>query len=286
MQPITYRDIAESAALLSNQASHIVEAEQPPTSESLYDYASLSRRRLKVWCGAVSDECGGAGTEGMRQRLLGLAEEVLVAELPVRVCAAVLTARDARQGGHRCSPFARHALLDVLQAKQNVLSRVLNAPQPLGALLRLNRLRRRTERWIDLLLANRALGGAGREFAIEEARWERFRDEAASGESLTSQRLLVVSLRQAMPLGNVEDPERARLHRELQRLQLGLLPAAAFGSDGQMRSSMLRRLSVGRAADTAVRPSRRLRMDRGHAAIEIVRRRYRALDPSGDDGGD
>lgn len=281
MLTLSYRDLAECAGLLAHQAAHIIESDEPIAPTMLYDLAALSRRRLKCWWAIVQRASDEDVPMAQRPQLLPLAEEILVSEIQVRVAAAILAARDARHCQTLAGPFARHVLLDHLQAKQSVLSTLLNGVQPLGALLRLNRLRRRTEHWIDLLLANPLFGEAAAEFAIDSARMERFREEAGPTPSLTAQRLLVVGLRQAMPVGSVEDPLRARLHECLSRLLLSLLPAASFASDGQIRSPALRRIAAGPAPDTAiVRSGRRHQLHRGHAVFEIVRRHYRAGDPS------
>ena len=224
--------------------------------------------------------CSGPPMKTSTQRAAATAaRRGIVSEIQVRIAAAILVARDARQGQTLAGPFARHVLLDHLQAKQSVLSTLLNGVQPLGALLRLNRVRRRTEHWIDLLLANPLFGEAATEFAIDPARMERFREEAGPTPSLTAQRLLVVGLRQAMPAGTVEDPLRARLHECLSCLLLSLLPTDTFGSDGQIRSPALRRIAAGSSPDAALNHRNRMhKLHRGHAVFEIVRRHYRAGD--------
>lgn len=283
MTTLSYRDLAECAGLLAHQASHIIESDKPIAPSALYDLAALSRRRLKCWWAIVERAADHDVALSQRPQLLPLAEEILVSEIQVRVAAAILVARDARLGQTVAGPFARHVLLDHLQAKQSVLSTLLNGVQPLGALLRLNRLRRRTEHWIDMLLSNPLFGDSAAEFAIDRERMERFREEAGPTPSLTAQRLLVVGLRQAMPIGVVEDPLRARLHECLSRLLLSLLPAAAFGEHGQIRSPALRRIASGSSPDVAMsRRGKRHNLHRGHAVFEIVRRHYRASDASTD----
>ncbi len=283
MLTLSYRDLAECAGLLAQQAAHVVESPEEISSSTLYDLAALSRRRLKCWWAILQCAAESDGSAEQRQRLLPVAEEVLISEIPVRVAASILVARDARRGQTNAGPFARHLLLDHLQAKHSVLSTVLDGAQPLGALLRLNRLRRRTEHWTDLLLASRALGDAAAEFAIDRARLERFRKESGGDASLTAQRLLIVSLRQAMPAGDIEDPLRARLHECLSRLLLSLVPATAFGNDGLLRSPVMRRIASGSSPESMItRHGKRHTMHRGHATFEIVRRHFRTHDASND----
>jgi hypothetical protein len=287
MHTLTLRDIAEVAGLLSVHSAHIVESRGEIAPRTLFDYTSASRRRSRLWWELLRNPCTDDAWNGRRQILLSLAEEVLVAELGARVGAAVLVANDARHGRAAAGPFGRHVLLDLLQAKHSVLTSLLGGVQPLGALLRLNRLRRRIEYWSDLLLAQSGLGDAGAEFACDPDRWQRFRDESRWGDSLTSQQLLLISLRQSMPASSVQDAEREQLHAGLIRPLLSLLPPDAFGMHGVLRTPWVRRISSGFAADgPAARPRLRRIRHGAHSNLEILRRSFRQRDAEHDEPGD
>jgi hypothetical protein len=286
MHTLTLRDIAEVAGLLSVHSAHIVESRSEIAPRMLFDYTSASRRRSRLWWELLRKPCTDDEWNGRRQVLLSLAEEILVAELGARVGAAVLVANDARRGCTAAGPFGRHVLLDVLQAKHSVLTTLLEGVQPLGALLRLNRLRRRTEHWSDLLLAQSGLGGCGAEFACDRDRWQRFRDESSTGggDSLTSQQLLLISLRQAMPASSVQAAEREQLHAGLIRPLLSLLPPDAFGMHGGLRTPWVRRISSGLAEDgPAARPRVRRLKHSAHSNLEILRRSFRRQDAGHDE---
>jgi hypothetical protein len=284
MHTLTFRDIAEAAGLLSVHAAHIVESRCDIMPRTLFDYTTASRQRSRQWWKLLRKPSTDDESPGCRQSLLSLAEEVLVAELGARVGAAVLVANDTHRGRTSAGPFGRHVLLDVLQAKHSVLSTLLDGAQPLGALLRLNRLRRRIEHWSDLLLAQAGLGDSGADFAVERDRWQRFRDETAVGDTLTSQQLLVISLRQAMPATAVE--ERGQLHATLIRLLLSLLPPDAFGINGALRTPSARRISSALATDRpAARGGTRLVRHGAHSSFEIRRRSFRPHDVRDNDPG-
>jgi hypothetical protein len=284
MHTLTLRDIAEAAGLLSLHAAHIVEGCCEIAPRTLFDYTTASRQRSKQWWELLRQPSMTDEQTARRQALHSLAEEVLVAELGARIGVAVLVAHDARRGRTSAGPFGRHVLLDALQAKHAVLTRLLDRAQPLGALLRLNRLRRRIEHWSDLLLAQVGLADTGVEFAIEQSRWQRFRDETAAGDSLTSQQLLLISLRQAMPATAVEDAGRGQLHAALIRPLLSLLPPDAFGIHGALRTPWARRIASGFASDgPSARPRTRLLKHDAHSTFEILRRSVRLQDAANDE---
>lgn len=249
MSTLTLRDIAEAAGLLALHAAHIIENDREIEPQLLFDYASCSRRRSRRWWDEFQHAEADNDPAGRRRPILDLAEELLVSELAARVGAAVFVACDARRGSPSAGPFGRHVLLDQLQAKHAVFARLLDGAQPLGALLRLNRLRRRIEHWADLLLASQGLGDSGPEFACEPDRCRQFRDESTHAESFTSRQLLLVSLRLSMPATSLDDSARADLHRSLMRLPLSLLPRHAFGVEGRLRT-----LWFGRICRPSVQP--------------------------------
>lgn len=99
-----------------------------------------------------------------------LLAEVLVAEMPVRIAAAIVSAHDRQRPLRHAEPIVRHVLELLLANKRNLLHQALNGAQPLGALFRLDRLRRRCERWTDCLLARLPDHAAVDEQAIDRRR--------------------------------------------------------------------------------------------------------------------
>lgn len=242
MPTLTIRDLAEVAGLLAVHASHVVESDEGIAPQTLFDYTSLSRQRARHWWESLQAPEAGVETAVRQRSLITMAEDVLVSELAARVTAAVLVAQDSRHGCVSAGPFGRHVLLDQLQARHDVLSTLLDGSPPLGALLRLNRLRKRLEHWSDLLLALPGAGESAAEFACESDRWRQFRDDNPRGESLTSQQLLLVSLRLAMPATSPDDPVCAGLLSSMTQWLIALLPAHAFGRDGHLQTPWLARI--------------------------------------------
>ncbi|MFO1092441.1 MAG: hypothetical protein U0992_03880 [Planctomycetaceae bacterium] len=82
--------------------------------------------------------------------------------------------------------------------------------------MRINQLRRKTERWCDCLLGSLPDNHAAEPFAVEVERMRQFtlRGTAAVGRR-QARYLALVSLRLSIPGTLIEDQERSRTHRRL-----------------------------------------------------------------------
>ena len=238
------RDIAESAGLFALHSGQIANGSDPPSADQLYDYASLSRRRLRLWLETLqAEEAGAANRTIVRSRSwVQLANEILVVELLTRVSAAVLAASGAQRGVDDVLPFARRIYFDQLQARQAVLSALVEDLPPLGAALRVNRLRRCTERWADFLIAALHPEAVVVEFAVDADRSADFRESAGRSARRDSRELAVLALRNSMPSENVAEGPRERVHLAITRLLFSLLSMRSFESDGRPRSPLLQQL--------------------------------------------
>lgn len=238
--PVALRDLAAASAVLALHAEAVVGCQTLP-SAPLLAYLRVSQRRVKEWWQALREAQTNDTTDGSSV-LAALAEEMLVAELPVRVAAAVFAAFDARHGAPYAAPFGWRALLDHLQARHQVLARLVAGPQPLHALLRVNQLRRKTERWSDSLLALLPDPRFAAQFAIDPARMLDFRNRLQGRTTLASRQLLLMSLRLAMPANLVHSAQRSRTHRELMRQLLALWPRDALDVSGLLHGPLGSRL--------------------------------------------
>lgn len=235
------RDIAEVAGLISLHSGHLIDGAGSFTPAQLHDHLRLSRHAVQLWLAAASPAANDHERPiGVQHDVARLVEEVLVAEILTRITAGVLTAADSRQPGEPTAPFAKHMIRGQLEVRRAVLERATQVPLPLGQLLSLDRLRRRTERWTDMLLGP-FVGRCGvGELAFDTARALEFGERAAATEA--EGRLQIVALRQSLPAVTIALPERANAQRALLRSVLGWLPAAAFGGDGLLKSDLRRRI--------------------------------------------
>jgi hypothetical protein len=241
---VNLRDLSEVTGLLALHGTRFVQATEPLSNADLYQLQRLSRRRLKLWWDAIAAVTGG---NAMRcgTSLESLAAEILVAEMLSRVAASWLTACGAGRNRPDVERFVRPVMMDQLQAKHAVLRAWIDDGPPLGASLRLNRLRRVTERWSDFLLGHSAVGDAAGEFAVDPERMCEFRDSAPAGDRDVCTHLALLSLRQSVPDLEIAEPLRAEIHRALLQLLIALLPGAAFHWDGRVKGELARRVTGG-----------------------------------------
>jgi hypothetical protein len=275
--PIAVRDLALMSGLFAAHAPALVSQARAPASASLLDYARLSRNLLRQWWRSLEKPASATSPA----TLAALAEEVLVSELTARVVAGVFAICDARGGKRAAGPFARSALLDLMQAKHWVLSRIVRGPQPLGAYLRINQLRRKTERWCDCLLGSLPDSHAAVQFAIDPDRMREFARKSSVASSQAGQYLTLVSLRLAMPASTVQSADRSETHRALMRLLMSFWPPESFDVQGLLGGPLWQRLrgitDLPVAADKWALPSR--------PDLEVINRRMRPPAPMHDDDG-
>lgn len=269
--PIALRDVALLSGMFAAQAPALLSATGGPPSTALLEYSQLTRQLLKYWWKSLAPPVLASGSTP----LATIAEEVLVSELTCRVVAGVFAVWDGRGGRRSIVPFARAALLDLLQAKHWVLSRIVEQPQPLGAMLRINQLRRKTERWSDCLLGSLPDSQSAAPFALDAERMRTFAQKSSGAASQAGWYLTLVSLRLAMPASMIQDDQRRQTQLELMRRLISFWPQSAFDAEGLLRGPLWQRLRG--VTDTV--PSGDLFAPPASAAdeYEVLRRRMRSL---------
>ncbi|REJ84330.1 MAG: hypothetical protein DWQ34_19230 [Planctomycetota bacterium] len=277
MNQLTLSDIGESAGLIAIHASHISSAAVPPDNARLLECVTLSRRTLRLWMSAV-DEYGD--DPAAAERLIRLSSEVLVVEVLNRVSAAVFAVSDARRHVQQATPFARQAHLNHLHARHAVLSMLVDHALPLGATLRLNQLRRKTERWSDFLLSSLKPFDVASEFAVDKPRCAEFRSTTAPVWNSGVRDLTLAALRNAIPNEPIDCDRRELLHADMLRLMFSFLPPTACHADGRPHSRQLNQLfdptllgdrSTWSEIAATARQSSRLRNDAPASAAMISR---------------
>lgn len=252
------RLVAEFTALVAVQAPLIIEGTSPLTEGPLWVFWQHSktlwprrRHELEQLCSASPT----ADDDHRTHRILAAASDVLVGELLTRVAGAVLTACDRRLRLRRAEPIARNVLAVHQHCRATVL-RMLSHSNclPADQLAELDRLRRRVERWTDVLLGP-MIARYGDELAVfafdprrardfgEEQFQARFRSTAQPAWSF-----LLAGLHSAFP---DNQPGLASNDPTLPILRsiLALFPNDAFQSEGPIQS--LRQSRIARASQHA-----------------------------------
>lgn len=232
------RDIAESAAVIARHADLIIDSDQPVSILLIEEYWVACRRRLKHWSSREQLDMSFCG-------LSQLAEEVMVAEMPARVWAAVYTVHCLNHRNQEGLRFVRQALRGHVEIRQSILQSLIDNYNrtELGGLLRLDRVRRRVERWTDFLIGTITRHGVALNLAFDV---DRCRNNAESiQDSPTAEAvwpLTIAGLTRSFSTTPEFSEETARSHSDVLKAQLGAFPAGAFRNDGRPLSGPLNRV--------------------------------------------
>lgn len=248
------RELIELAALVSAHGPVLIRQTGPISASGIEQYWAKSKCRLDRWgrsLKAFSDGAAEAGSQWSKAQwpaIQGVLEEILTGEVLTRVWTAVLCAHDRTQGMQEAEPVARSVLIGQMEARHRVLTllvrgRGINAE----AALKLNQLRRRTERWTDMLVGYLTGPYDVGEFAIDPDRAKDFADDLHYQSHLKGGRhvwpLVLASLRAGFHQGLSPSSANADLNAEIAAAILSCFPSDLFDATGLLRSVWLTRLS-------------------------------------------
>jgi hypothetical protein len=178
-----------------------------------------------------------------------LCEEILASEMLTRVWSAVLALLDAATGGAEAQPVAASVLAGHIEISTRVLS-VISTEQhlPRETTRDINRLRRLTERWTDLLLGNLNAPQQALALAHNTERAQDFTADFSRHQSAAARHqswaLLRASLRAAFARRLQGHTPNYDLNGSIASAILGCFPAEAFDSIGVYPSLWLQKLSA------------------------------------------
>lgn len=252
------RQIVEVAALISAFGPHIVEGHEPLPTGMLEKFWDRSQRRLKLWLMAISryqrQYANVAPHEHLEmwRGLEPVLEEIFISEVLTRVWGATLTARDQARGTHHTEPIARNVLLGHLDARKRALQLlVTDTTLGLEHLTNIDRIRRRVERWTDLLLGHLIESYQVDDFAFDPVRAREFGAQQLLQSSERPREqvwvLLLVGLRMAFPASQVAPPQEF-IQEEIVDSILACFPPAAFQSAGPFKPILERSLPVAKSS--------------------------------------
>jgi hypothetical protein len=246
------RDLVELAALVSVHGPVLIESREPIPPAGIEQYWTASKVRLDRWAGGLKRFAQAAETDTRRRQaqwplFRGVLEEILSGEMLTRVWAAVLCAYDRRRHRDEAEPAARSVLIGHMEARHRVLTLMVRGPGiDAEAAIGLNRIRRRTERWTDLLVGHLAGRYGVSEFAFDPPRAEDFardfHDRSQRRGGRQAWPLVLASVRMAFRQGLGPESPNAELNARIGAAILSCFPADLFDSTGLMHSLWLMRL--------------------------------------------
>lgn len=247
------REQVELAALAAQHGPALILDGQPISSAELQLYWSSSKCRLERWSRALkaynSIPAGSKLEAAIRWGIMRpILEEILVAEILTRVWTAVLYGYDRERSICEAQPIAESVLLGHLEARSRALSIMVDSPEvdPEEA-VSLNRLRRRAERWTDLLLAALVDYTEIQPLAFDISRACDFAEDLDFQRKEPGGRhtwpLTMVAIRGAFQTGLSEHSPNADVHLRVAAGVLGCFSANLFDSTGLLRSMWLVRMA-------------------------------------------
>ena len=248
------RELIELAALASFHGPVLIRGTEPISEANLERYWIASKSRLDRWGRALkqisnsADHPAGKPHRPQRPPIRGLLEEILTGEVLTRVWTAVMCAYDRHHGTEASEPVVRSVLIGHLEARHRVLTLLVQGPGiDAEEALKLNRLRRRTERWTDLLVGHLAgLHDVG-EFAIDPRRARDFAEDLRWQSRRQGGRyvwpLALASLEAAFRQGLAPVSPNPDLNATIAQSILACFQPELFDSTGVFRSAWLMRLA-------------------------------------------
>jgi len=253
--------IAELAAHASARSSLIIEGGGNLPEHSLRHYWQHSRLRNNAWIRELDSLTNNFGNAPLfeHQQLWQQAEviltEVFVTEILTRVWAAVMTAHDRRRFRQIAEPIARHTLNGHLEARHRAMILMVSGPNiPLTEIARVDRVRRKSERWTDLLLGSFVMDYGLSELAFDVTRSLDFaqtqlKDIVRASDAPVSE-FILAGMRLAFRDVSSGWSETEAANRQLMKAVMGSFPPDIFDEFGQMKSSERVRAERGSLLET------------------------------------
>lgn len=248
-------DLVDLALLAAMHGPKLVVSEAGQGLIGLEDYWTASKCRFDRWAMSLAKLRRSESPEDARSpaSIRGLFEEILGGEVLTRVWTAVVTAFDRRRDTQDNEIVARSVYIGHQEMRQRVLKLLSGGPGlTSGEAVEMNRLRRRTEQWTDMLLAF-LVGEDVVEFAFEPARVRSYAADLATGnlDEPNPAALLQTTLRSLVRHALVDSSPNADLNARLAAAVLAGFSSNLFDDHGLFRSLWLLRLT--KTADDAQR---------------------------------
>jgi hypothetical protein len=265
------RELAELAALIALHSAVIAKGASWLPARLNEEYWAASKCRLDRWGRVLLQLTGVAGQVEIPAtlawpRVRPVLEEILVSELLTRLWTATACACDANSGEEDFEPVARNIFVGHLDARRRLLGlladgRVIGLPEA----VKLNHLRRKVERWTDMLLAHLGPAIDAGEFAFEPERAKDFAEDldeqAAYAERRLTCQIVLVSLRASFAEGLADRAASGDLNRRIGAALLGAIREEGADPAGLVKSLWLERMSR-MASEAAGMVEELVRMDR------------------------
>ena len=244
------RELVELGAVIAAHGTLFVQHSKLLTQRHLEQYWIASRCRHDRWFQALGayERATALGKQDHWPYVQAVIEEVLASELLTRTWAAVGCCFDRQHDSSEFDPIVRSVFGGHLEARNRVLHVLVRGKGfAVEEGVRLNRLRRQTERWTDVLLGYVACEHNVDEFAFNPELAREFATDLQHEEGSTTRQpaweLTLASLRAAYH-NNLSIPSpHGDLNRRIAASILACFHSDLFDSMGMLKSHWTLRLS-------------------------------------------
>ncbi len=248
------RELVDVAGVVAYNGPLLIAGAGALAPAPLEQYWATSKCRVESWNRTLKAHARWAEQAGpldtaLKVELRATIEEILVSEILVRVWTAVLVGHDRRTRAGIDEPLARSVFDSHMNVQHRALklllhSNVFTTPQAVA----INKLRRRAERWSDVLVGGLLSVCDLTEFAVDAERATDFADDLAHRREQAggrhAWRLTMVSLRGAFRTGLCPLAANPDGNARVTASILGCFPGELFDSTGLLQSLWMMRLSA------------------------------------------
>jgi len=248
------RDLIDLAAVVAAHGPVLLRVARSIPAEAIESYWVASKCRQDRWARSLAKLTASYSSpdakEGHAGRcpFRGVLEEILASEVLTRVWSAATCAYDWARGTELIEPVARSVLIGHMEARHRVLTLLVGrAGLTAENALQLNALRRRTERWTDVLVGYLAREYDVSQFAVDPERARGFAQDLEDQRREPGARfgwpLVLGSLRAAFQEALAAESPNPDLNATIAASILACFPAEVFDGTGLVQSAWLLRIS-------------------------------------------
>lgn len=245
-------ELVELGALTAAHGPALVKLAPAWTTTALERYWAAGKFRIDAWTRAMrtyTKEIPSAPPARRAQlwrQVRPVLEEILTGEVLNRVWTAVMCLCDRKRGCGDAEPVARSVYLGQMEARNRALNlMVYGQGFEIQEAVALNQIRRRSERWTDLLLGGLLIEHDTAEFAFDPARAREFAQDLREQGGLRGAgwQLTLASLRAAFSQDLAPHTAHPDLNHNLAAAVIELLPSELFDSLGAPQSLWMVRMT-------------------------------------------
>ncbi|PQO41389.1 hypothetical protein [Blastopirellula marina] len=240
------RDQVQLAALLATHAPVQIRAMKQISSKGLEQYWINSKARLDRWGRLLKEhsevikEAGAHRLNGHWDAIRPVLEEILISDVLTRVWTSLCIAFDRIHQSESAEATVRSVFIGHLEARNRALNlMVYGRGLDADLAVKLNRLRRRTERWTDMLLGYVAIATDVKNMGFDNDRVQEFtrdiREQARDGSHSAGWPLLLSSALDAFRTSTIDVPAHPHLNQQITSAIMACFGPELFDSTGVIR---------------------------------------------------